>query len=101
LGWDPNLLVIDSGKPEELYSNPRWKKIKAVRNREVSKQPMGIFIWDLPNTESAVLYPLWLAKTAYPECFKDVDMVREVKRFYGEIISFNLILSHPQKHLNN
>ena len=61
----------------------------------------GIFTWDRPSAESAVLYPLWLAKTAYPEYFKDVGMVREVKGFHREIISFKLILSHPQKHLNN
>jgi iron complex transport system substrate-binding protein len=37
-----------------------------------------------------VLYPLWLAKTAYPELFRDVDMMKEVKRFYRETMSFNL-----------
>ena len=90
LGWNPDILIIDSGKPEELYSDPRWKNIKAIRNREVFKQPVGIFIWDRPTAESAVLYPLWLAKTSYPEHFKDIDMVREVKRFYSEIMSFDL-----------
>jgi iron complex transport system substrate-binding protein len=90
LGWDPDLLIIDSGKPEELYSDPRWRNIKAVRNRQVFKQPIGIFIWDRPTAEAAVLYPLWLAKTAYPEHFKDVDIMREVKRFYSEIMSFDL-----------
>jgi iron complex transport system substrate-binding protein len=90
LGWDPDLLIIDSGKPEELYSDPRWRNIKAVRNRQVFKQPIGIFIWDRPTAEAAVLYPLWLAKTAYPEHFKDIDIMREVKRFYSEIMSFDL-----------
>ena len=100
LGWDPDLLIIDSGKPEELYSDPRWKNIKGVRSREVFKQPVGIFIWDRPTAESAVLYPLWLAKTAYPEYFKEVDMVREVKRFYSEIISFNLTDAQAQALLS-
>lgn len=90
LGWDPDILVIDSGRPEELYSDPRWNNIKAVRNRRVYKQPVGIFIWDRPTAEAAVLYPLWLAKTAYPERFRDVDLISEVKKFYGEIISFQL-----------
>lgn len=90
LGWNPDLMVIDSGTPEEVYSDPRWKNVNAVRNRQVYKQPVGVFIWDRPTAEAAVLYPLWLAKTAYPERFRDVDMMKEVKRFYREIMSFNL-----------
>jgi iron complex transport system substrate-binding protein len=100
LGWNPDILIIDSGKPEELYSDPRWKNIKAVQDRQVFKQPVGIFIWDRPTAEAAVLYPLWLAKTAYPEHFKDVDMVKEVKRFYSEIMSFDLIDNQAQELLN-
>ncbi len=90
LGWNPDILVIDSGTPEEVYGDPRWKNVNAVRNRQVFKQPVGVFIWDRPTAEAAVLYPLWLAKTAYPERFRDVDMMAEVKRFYRETMSFNL-----------
>jgi iron complex transport system substrate-binding protein len=90
LGWNPDILVIDSGTPEEVYSNPRWQAISAVKNKQVFKQPIGIFIWDRPTAEAAVLHPLWLAKIAYPESFKDVDMPKEVKRFYKEIMNFDL-----------
>jgi len=90
LGWNPDILIIDTGTPEEVYRDRRWKNVSAIRKRQVYKQPVGIFIWDRPTAEAAVLYPLWLAKTAYPERFRDVDMMKEVKRFYGEIMSFNL-----------
>jgi iron complex transport system substrate-binding protein len=90
LDWDPDILIIDSGKPEDVYNDQKWQTVKAVRNRKVLKQPIGIFIWDRPTAEAAVLYPLWLAKNAYPELFKDVDMLKEVKRFYREIMAFNL-----------
>ncbi len=90
LGWNPDILVIDFGSPADIYNDPKWKSINAVRNRAVYKQPVGVFIMDRPTAESAVLHPLWLAKTAYPELFKDIDMVQEVKKFYGEIMSFNL-----------
>jgi iron complex transport system substrate-binding protein len=33
---------------------------------------------------------LWLAKTVYPERFKDINLVKEVQRFYKEIMGFNL-----------
>jgi iron complex transport system substrate-binding protein len=100
LGWNPDILIVDSGKPEELYSDPRWKNIRAIRDRQVFKQPVGIFIWDRPTAEAAILYPLWLAKTAYPKFFRDVDMVREVKRFYSEIMSFDLSSAQAQALLS-
>jgi len=90
LGWNPDILVIDSGNPVEVYKDPKWQSIKAVQNKRVYKQPVGVFIWDRPTAEAAVLYPLWLAKTAYPERFKDVNLVKEVQRFYREIMGFNL-----------
>jgi iron complex transport system substrate-binding protein len=90
LEWNPDILVIDFGSPSELYSNPKWKAIKAVQNKKVFRQPIGAFIWDRPTAESAVLHPLWLAKIVYPELFADVNMIQEIKQFYKEIMSFNL-----------
>jgi iron complex transport system substrate-binding protein len=88
LGWNPDIVVIDSGTAEQLYGDARWRAVKAVRNRMVVKQPVGVFIWDRPTAESAVLHPLWLAKVAYPERFRDVDLVQETRKFYAEIMGF-------------
>ncbi len=96
LGWNPDILVIDFGSPHEMYRDPKWKSVNAIKNRKVFKQPIGIFIWDRPTAESAVLHPLWLAKMAYPERFADIDMVREIKNFYGETMSFNLSDEHAE-----
>ena len=90
LGWNPDILVIDFGTAQDVYSDPKWKSVAAVKNKMVFRQPIGVFIWDRPTAESAVLHPLWLAKIAYPDRFADMDMVREIKRFYSEIMSFNL-----------
>jgi iron complex transport system substrate-binding protein len=90
LGWNPDILVIDFGSPSDLYSDPKWKSISAVKNSMIFKQPIGIFIWDRPTAESAVLHPLWLAKMAYPDRFADIDLTQEIKQFYREIMSFNL-----------
>lgn len=100
LGWNPDILVIDFGSPSDVYADPRWKNIIAVKNRAVYKQPIGIFIWDRPTAESAVLHPLWLAKTAYPDRFRDIDMKQEIKRFYREIMSFNLTDEHAEAVLS-
>lgn len=90
LFWNPDIMVIDFGEPERLFQEAKWKTVKAVRNRMVYKEPVGIFIWNRPTAESAVLHPLWLAKIAYPDRFKDIDLREEVKKFYREMMSFNL-----------
>ena len=88
--WNPDLIVINSGAPADLSRQPAWKTIKAVQNGRVLVQPAGIFILHRPTAESAVLYPLWLAKNAYPDRFRDIDLRAEIKRFYSEIFTFNL-----------
>jgi iron complex transport system substrate-binding protein len=99
LMWNPDLLIIDTGTPQSILDDPRWQAVKAVRRKQVFVQPIGIFIWDRPTAEAAVLHPLWLAKIAYPERFKDVDMVAEVTRFYKEIMGFELTRDQAQKIL--
>lgn len=100
LGWNPDILVIDTGEPADLYKDGKWRNVRAVQKRNVHKQPVGAFVWDKPTVEAAVLYPLWLAKLAYPERFKDLDMRKEVKRFYKEIMFFDLSDAQAQKVLD-
>jgi iron complex transport system substrate-binding protein len=90
LFWNPDIMVIDFGEPDRLFEDPKWKTVKAIRNRSVYKEPIGIFIWNRPTAESAVLHPLWLAKIAYPDRFQDISLRDEVKKFYREMMSFHL-----------
>jgi iron complex transport system substrate-binding protein len=88
--WNPDVVVINSGSPADLAQRPPWKTINAVKNGRVFVQPAGIFVWNRPTMESAVLYPLWLVTKAYPDRFRDLDMRAEIRRFYREICAFNL-----------
>jgi len=90
LKWDPDILVIDTGSPDDVYNDPKWASIKAVQERQVYRLPNGVFVWNRPTAESAVLHPLWMAKIAYPERFADISMKDEVKKFYQEIFSYEL-----------
>lgn len=90
LEWDPDILVINYGKPGDLYTDPQWSHIRAVQNNQIHIQPAGVFIFNRPTAESAVIFPLWLAGIAYPERFKDVSIKGIVKTFYKEIFDFNL-----------
>ena len=88
--WNPDILVINTGKPEDLYEDARWRAVKAIKTKQVFFQPTGIFIFNRPTAESAVLYPLWLAAKAYPERFQDISLSSEVKRFYKTVMQADL-----------
>ena len=88
--WDPDIIVIDSGNVSEILQDPHWQTIRAVKTRNVVLEPEGIFKWSRPNPESAALYPLWLAKTAYPEKFTNVSIGDTVHDFYKEFFDYNL-----------
>ena len=53
--WNPDIIIIDDGMPDDLYNNPQWANINAVKNHRVYRMPTGIFIWSRPTAESAVL----------------------------------------------
>ncbi len=93
LQWNPDvILVVHYGpaKPEEILTDRRWQKIKAVENRKVSYFPSFLTPWDYPSPQ-AVLGIRWLAVTLHPEKFRDVDLLKDTdtfyKTFYGKTFS--------------
>ena len=85
---NPDIIIIDTGKSEELYEDPKWQEISAIKNRQVYRVPTGVFLWSRPSLESAVTYPLWLAYKAYPELFADRSLADRYKDFYKTIFSY-------------
>jgi len=96
LQWNPDIIILDTGSYEDLAKDSRWMSTKAVKNKQVYIQPAGVFIWDRPTAEAAVLHPLWLAVTAYPEKFKDISFAKEVQKFYRKIFNFNLTIEQAR-----
>jgi len=90
IAWDPDIIVIDTGNASEILQDPRWQTIRAVRTGNVVLEPEGIFRWSRPNPESAALYTVWLAKTAYPEKFSDVSPEDTIRSFYQEFFDYTL-----------
>ena len=90
LSWDPDIVIIDSGNPDELYSDPSWSRLKASANRRIYRIPAGLFIWTRVSCEASVMLPEWLAVTAYPDRLGRLDLNKEIKRFYADIFRFNL-----------
>ena len=79
--------------PEDLYTNAignyDWSAINAVKNKEVYKMPLGMYRSYTPGADTPVTL-LWLAKTAYPELFEDIDIIQETKTYYNEVFGITL-----------
>jgi iron complex transport system substrate-binding protein len=90
LEWNPDILVINYGTPKDIINDPQWRHIQAVQNHQIYAQPAGVFIFNRPTMESAVIFPLWLASIAYPERFNDICVPGLIKKFYSEIFQFDL-----------
>ena len=94
--WDPGLIFITNfttAGPDDLYENTvgtyDWSGISAVENRRVYKMPLGMYRSYTPGADTPVTL-LWLAKTAYPEFFADIDIIAETKTYYKEVFGLEL-----------
>lgn len=68
LRWDPEVILLgnfDNAMPQDIYSDPVWQSISAVRSRRVYKVPLGGYRWDPPSQESPLMWH-WLSGIAFP-----------------------------------
>lgn len=69
LRWDPDIILVgnfDAATPADVYDNPAWKTLSAVRSRRVYKVPLGGYRWDPPSQESPLMWR-WLRTLAHPD----------------------------------
>lgn len=69
LAWNPEVVLLgnfDTVMPADLYADPRWQGVEAVRSRRVYRMPLGGYRWDPPSQESALTW-LWLAGLLHPD----------------------------------
>ena len=94
--WDPSLIFITNfttAGADDLYNgtvgNDDWSAVDAVQNKNVHKMPLGMYRSYTPGVDTPVTL-LWLAKTAYPEAFSDIDIIAETKNYYQEVFGIEL-----------
>ena len=94
--WDPDIIYITNftpTQPDDLYNNAiggdDWSNVKAVKNENVHKMPLGSYRTYTPGTDTPLTL-MWMAKTMYPDLFADIDMNQEVKDYYKEIYGVEL-----------
>ena len=94
--WNPDMIFITNfttALPKDLYENTvgtyDWSEVKAVKDKEVYKLPLGMYRTYTPGIDTPITL-LWFAKTAYPEMFEDVDLVKETRAYYQDIFGIQL-----------
>jgi iron complex transport system substrate-binding protein len=83
--WDPEVIFVQSrygNLLDEIRNDPSWKDIDAVKSGKLILTPEYVKPWGHPCPESMALGEIWLAKTFYPDIFKDVDVDAMVRDFY-------------------
>ncbi|HOI15307.1 MAG TPA: ABC transporter substrate-binding protein [Geobacteraceae bacterium] len=76
------ILVMDKGFFRRVWSDSRWRRVPAVRNKRVyliPDQPLNWF--DRPPTFMRFIGLKWVMKCLYPKEYS-VDIVREAREFY-------------------
>lgn len=94
--WNPDKIFITNFTdvmPEDLYDNSikghDWSGIKAVREKEVYKYPLGMYRWYPPASDTPLVM-MWMAKQVHPELFEDIDMNVEIKEYYQKFYNIEV-----------
>ena len=94
--WDPELIFITNfttANADDLYHNTvgsyDWSAIDAVLDQRVYKMPLGMYRSYTPGVDTPVTL-LWMAKTAYPDLFADIDIIAETKIYYAQVFGIDL-----------
>lgn len=69
LAWDPDVIVIgnfDPLVPADVYADPKFANMKAVKNRRVYKMPLGGYRWGPANQESPLAW-MWTYNIMNPD----------------------------------
>ncbi|WP_245411237.1 ABC transporter substrate-binding protein [Methylovirgula ligni] len=83
LAWNPQVILLgnfDKTMPQDIYNDPRWQDVAAVKAHRVYRVPLGGYRWDPPSEESALAWT-WLALLLHPDRIK-YDLRKDVRDWY-------------------
>ncbi|WP_048189700.1 ABC transporter substrate-binding protein [Methanobacterium sp. SMA-27] len=92
LDWNPDVIIAsDPSFYNNVYSNPLWQNVKAVKDKQVYLVPNSPFNWfEGPPGANTIIGIPWTAKVLYPDKFKDIDLKNLTKEYYSNFYHFNL-----------
>ena len=94
--WNPGVILVTNftqAQPDDLYNNTvgtdDWSGISAVQSKRVYKMPLGMYRSYTPGADTPITL-MWLAKTVYPDLFKDIDVTAKAKAYYKDVFGVEL-----------
>jgi len=83
--WNPDVIItIDQDFAANVYNDPAWASIEAVKKKRVHLSPKMPFGWvDFPPSSNRLIGLWWLGKILYPDLFKE-DMRELTRDFYDK-----------------
>lgn len=92
--WNPDVVFVTNFTPvipQDIYDGKinDWSSVKAVKNKQVYKLPLGIYRSYTPSADTPMTL-LWMAKTLYPDRFADIDVNAEIKKYYKDLYAVDL-----------
>ena len=96
--WNPEILFLDGPglldiKTKDVYNNSvegiDFSNLIAVKNKRVYNTKLGMWNWFTPNPDGPLVLA-WLAKSTYPDYFKDYDLKEKIKEYYKQWYKYDL-----------
>ena len=96
--WDPDILYLDGPglldiTTKDVFENSvegiNFSNMKAVKGKKVYNTKLGMWNWFTPNPDGPLVLA-WLAKSTYPEEFKDYDLKAMIKDYYKTWYDYEL-----------
>ena len=96
--WNPDILYLDGPglldiTTKDVLENSvegiDFSNMKAVKDKKVYNTKLGMWNWFTPNPDGPLVLA-WLAKSTYPEEFKDYDLKAMIKDYYKTWYSYEL-----------
>ncbi len=95
---DPEFIFVGRQYSPDLVSrDPRWQNISAIKNDHVIPLPEGMFYWD--GSTEGILLAEFIAKTIYPDHFRDLDMASEVRKYFKKFYRFEFTEDELRKFM--
>jgi len=99
--YDPDVILVFEGAfYRAVFGDPRWQRLRAVKNGRVYLIPNQPFNWfDRPPSFMRLLGVKWVANLLYPDRYP-VDMVKETQQFFRLFLGFDLSAKEAKKLMN-
>ncbi len=90
--WQPDVIIaMDQHFYQDIYNNPLWQRLPAVKNKRVYLAPKLPFGWlDQPPSINRLLGVTWLAHVLYPDLLPKDEYTQAIYEYYSRFYQYDL-----------